>query len=420
MTENNKPETSVAEDNNSTPIKDTSDKAETQPVKKDDVQQKTPSQGKVKSLVTASLCLSVIALAVSGWLYYQSTQSSLPQDITLLQNQQNNLDKKISTNTLNQAQLKTLIEQIRNTDKTTQAEKQQLADKQNQQDEQILSLEAKLSRLDNTTKEDWKLAEAEYLIRLANQRLLLESDSNGAITLLNNADDILNELEDPIVFATRKALAKDIQALSSVSQFDLEGAYLKLSALYDNVPTLPQREPSKKWQSSTNETASTESSNTEVSSIEAALASFWQSLRSLVVINYDHKPIKTLLPPAEYQELVTGLQLQLDVAQVALLKGESVIYQQSLKRVGDAVTEHFDTQSKAVTSFLSNLTSMQQLNPAPSFPLPRDSLTAMKSLMQNWTSRIDSTPSSTDSPIATTPEAVTPKTATETNSGDEI
>ncbi len=333
-----------------------------------------------------------------------------------------NSAKKISTNTLNQAQLKTLIEQIRNTDKTTQTEKQQLADKQNQQDEQILSLEAKLSRLDNTTKEDWKLAEAEYLIRLANQRLLLESDSNGAITLLNNADDILNELEDPIVFATRKALAKDIQALSSVSQFDLEGAYLKLSALYDNVPTLPQREPSKKWQSSTNETTSTESSNTEVSSIEAALASFWQSLRSLVVINYDHKPIKTLLPPAEYQELVTGLQLQLDVAQVALLKGESVIYQQSLKRVGDAVTEHFDTQSKAVTSFLSNLTSMQQLNPAPSFPLPRDSLTAMKSLMQNWTSRIDSTPSSTDSSITitTTPEVVTPKTATATNSGDEI
>lgn len=417
MTENNKQETSVAEDNNSTPIKDTSDKAEAQPVKKDDAQQEAPSQMKVKSLIAAPLCLSLIALAASGWLYYQSTQSSLPQDITLLQNQQNNLDKKISTNTLNQAQLKTLIEQIQNTDKTTQAEKQQLADKQNQQDEQILSLEAKLSRLDNTTKEDWKLAEAEYLIRLANQRLLLESDSNGAITLLNNADDILNELEDPIVFATRKALAKDIQALSSVSQFDLEGAYLKLSALYDNVPALPQREPSKKWQSSTNETTSTESSNAEVSSIEAALASFWQSLRSLVVINYDHKPIKTLLPPAEYQELVTGLQLQLDVAQVALLKGESVIYQQSLKRVGAAVTEHFDTQSKTVTSFLSNLTSMQQLNPSPSFPLPRDSLTAMKSLMQNWTNRADNTTSS----IAATPEAVEPETlAPEANSGDEI
>ncbi|MEO9275657.1 uroporphyrinogen-III C-methyltransferase [Marinomonas sp. 5E14-1] len=420
MTENNKQETSVAEDNHSTQIKDTSDKAETQSVKKDDAQQETPSQGKVKSLVATSLCLSVVALAANGWLYYQSTQSSLSQDITLLQNQQNNLDKKISTNTLNQAQLKTFIEQIRNTDETTQAEKQQLADKQNRQDEQILSLEAKLSRLDNTTKEDWKLAEAEYLIRLANQRLLLESDSNGAITLLNNADGILNELEDPIVFATRKALAKDIQALSSVSQFDLEGAYLKLSALYDNVPTLPQREPSKKWQSSTNETSSIDDNNTEVNSIEVALASFWQSLRSLVVINYDHKPIKTLLPPAEYQELITGLQLQLDVAQVALLKGESVIYQQSLKRAGDAVTEHFDTQSKAVMSFLSNLTSMQQLNPTPSFPLPRDSLTAMKSLMQNWTSKIDSTPSSTNSPIATTPKAVTPKTTTETQSGDEI
>lgn len=417
MTENNKQETPVAEDNHSISTNDTPDQIEAQPVKTEEAQHETPSQGKTKSLVAVSLFLSVAALLASGWLYYQSTQSTLSQTIALLQNQQTNLDKKISTTTLNQAQLKTLIEQIRNTDITTQAEKQQLIDKQNQQDEKILSIEAKLGRLDNTTKEDWKLAEAEYLIRLANQRLLLESDSNGAITLLNNADDILNELEDPIVFSTRKALARDIQALNSVSQFDLEGAYLKLSALYDNVPTLPQREPSKKWQSSTDQITSTGSDNVEVSSIEAALTSFWQSLRSLVVINYDHQPIKALLPPAEYQELVTGLQLQLDIAQVALLKGESVIYQQSLERVGNAVTEHFDTQSKTVVSFLSSLTSMQQLNPSPSFPLPRDSLTAMKSLMKSWTGNTSSKAPTTNSTIDAIPEETI---TTEISSGDKI
>ncbi|MEP0074239.1 MAG: uroporphyrinogen-III C-methyltransferase [Marinomonas sp.] len=423
MAEQNKPEnTNSVDDKNiieerSPDHQSTETKEEntTGNAKTSEASSKTPSS-KTKLVVSVSLGLSIIALATSGWLYYQSTKTSFSQDLALIQNQQTSLDKKISANTLNQVQLNKVLTQIQKAEGSTAKEKQQVAAQQAKQNDQISSLEAKLNRLDNTTKEDWKLAEAEYLIRLANQRLLLESDSNGAITLLNNADDILNELEDPIVFATRKALAKDIQALSSVSQFDLEGAYLKLSALYDNVPTLPQREPSKKWQSSTNKTISTESSDTEVSSIEAALASFWQSLRSLVVINYDHKPIKALLPPAEYQELVTGLQLQLDVAQVALLKGEPVIYQQSLKRVGAAVTEHFDTQSKTVTSFLSSLTSMQQLNPSPSFPLPRDSLTAMKSLMQNWTSRIDSTPSSTDSPITTTPDAVTP----ETNSGDEI
>ena len=388
MTENNKQETSNVVDNKTTQVTNTSDNQSDQskqsPSQKENVSKK--SQTQTKLFISASFGLSVIALATSGWLYYQSMQNSSAQDITKIENQQSNLDRKISANTLNQAQLKTMVEEIKNADKTTQEEqKQQITTQQNRQDKKLLSLEAKLNRLDNTTKEDWKLAEAEYLIRLANQRLLLESDSNGAVTLLNNADDILNELQDPIVFATRKALAKDIQALGSIRSFDLEGAYLKLNALYESVPSLPQREPSKEWQANTSPTTPVDDSTT--GKIESTFKSFWQSIRSLVVINYDHKPIKALLPPADYQELITGLHLQLDIAQVALIKGEPMIYQQALSRVGNAITENFDTQANEVVSFLANLTTMQQLNPSPDFPLPRDSLIAMKSLMKDWNSR---------------------------------
>ena len=385
MTENKKQEASDAVDNKTTPAMNTSDNQSDQSKQKPSPTANAPKKAKTKLLVLTSFSLSIVALSTSGWLYYQSMHNASAQDITLLKNQQSNLDKKISANTLNQAQLNRTVEQIKNADNTTQSEKQQLVIQQTQQSEKLLSLEAKLNRLNSTTTEDWKLAEAEYLIRLANQRLLLESDSNAAVTLLKNADDILNELEDPIVFATRKALAKDIQALGSIRSFDLEGAYLKLNALYESVPSLPQREPSKEWQANTAPTTPVDDSTT--GKIESTFKSFWQSIRSLVVINYDHKPIKALLPPAEYQELITGLQLQLDIAQVALIKGESVIYQQSLSRVANAITEHFDTQANAVVSFLANLTTMQQLNPSPNFPLPRESLITMKSLMKDWNNR---------------------------------
>ena len=377
--------------------------------------QTTPSTTKL--FVSVSFGLSAIAIVTSGWLYFQSTQSTVNQDIKQVAIQQANIDKKINASMLNQSQLNQLIEQVKQSEQTIQTQKDQLLAHQSQQSEKLLSLESKINRLSSTTKEDWKLAEAEYLIRLANQRLLLESDNIGAATLLSNADDILNELEDPIVFTTRKALAKDIQALKSISPFDLEGAYLKLNALYDSVQTLPQREPSKEWQANTTAKPTTSTTN----QLTSALESFWQSLRSLVVINYNHKPIKALLPPAEYQELITGLQLQLEIAQVALIKGEPVIYQTALSRVANATTAHFETQSNHVISFLASLTTLQQLNPSPDLPLPRESLIAMKSLMKEWTNRGENTPIATvTSTTEQSPAEEENLDAPQTSSGDDL
>lgn len=371
MTENNKQELNLNDAKETSPVP---------PQNNQDTKSGTPL------VATLSIGISAIALATSGWLYFQSTQNTAEKDIAALTIQQAALNKKLDSDVSNKDQLKQLIAQIQIAEQSIQTQKEHITTQQTRQTEKIQSLESKLNRLNNTTKEDWKLAEAEYLIRLANQRLLLESDNNGAVTLLVNADDILNELEDPIAFATRKALAKDIQALKSISSFDLEGAYLKLNALYNDVANLPQREPSKEWQAN-NANTETQISDASTNRFTTALESFWRSIRSLIVINYNHKPIKALLPPAEYQELITGLQLQIDVAQVALVKGEPVIYQQALSRIATATTEHFETQSKNVVSFLASLTALQQLNPSPDLPLPRESLMAMKALMKEWNNR---------------------------------
>lgn len=371
MTENNKQELNLNDAKETSPVP---------PQNNQDTKSGTPL------VATLSIGISAIALATSGWLYFQSTQNTAEKDIAALTIQQAALNKKLDSDVSNKDQLKQLIAQVQSAEQSIQTQKEHITTQQTRQTEKIQSLESKLNRLNNTTKEDWKLAEAEYLIRLANQRLLLESDNNGAVTLLVNADDILNELEDPIAFATRKALAKDIQALKSISSFDLEGAYLKLNALYNDVANLPQREPSKEWQAN-NANTETQISDASTNRFTTALESFWRSIRSLIVINYNHKPIKALLPPAEYQELITGLQLQIDVAQVALVKGEPVIYQQALSRIATATTEHFETQSKNVVSFLASLTALQQLNPSPDLPLPRESLMAMKALMKEWNNR---------------------------------
>ncbi|REG83019.1 uroporphyrinogen-III C-methyltransferase [Marinomonas pollencensis] len=339
-----------------------------------------------KALIATSIVISIVALGASGWLFYQSQQNSTQSQLQLVKEQQAKITTELESHNQNHNQLTELSEQVSQAEQHSLQQTSSLQAQQSKQQTQLQTLENRIRQINSANKEDWKLAEAEYLVRLANQRVLLEADLNGAEALLKNADDILAELEDPLFFDARKAIAKDIQALKSTSHFDVEGRYLQLGALYDQVSSLPQREPSKKWQANNQAEAQgkLEQTSTQVTN---TLTSIWDSIKSLVVINYNHTPIKTLLPPAEYQELVTGLQLQIDVAQVALVKGESSIYQKALSRVADAINAHFDTRSQKVIAFMTSLTSLQQVNPNPELPQPRDSLTAMKKMMKQWNAR---------------------------------
>lgn len=377
-----------------------------------------------KTLLSAAIAISIVALASSGWLYYQAQNTNAAAQLSQLKTKQNEINNQLNAYNQSRAQITQLSEQVSDTEQNIKQQTNGLINQQNQQSTQIRKIESQLSRLNNTTKEDWKLAEAEYLVRLANQRILLESDVKGSAGLLASADSILAELEDPMFFDARKAIAKDIQTLKSTRHFDLQGRYLQLDALYDQVNQLPQREPSKAWQQS-NQSNTPNQTNTVANKVTSVLGDMWQSLKSLVIINYNHKPIKALLPPTEYQQLVTGLQLQIDVAQVAMVKGEAAIYQKALSRVANAVTEHFDTKSQSVIAFLSSITSLQQVNPAPELPLPHDSLEAMKKLMAAWNERALSTETKQTTPSTTqetsdksktmAPEPVTPQA----NSKDE-
>ncbi|WP_067102085.1 uroporphyrinogen-III C-methyltransferase [Marinomonas atlantica] len=338
-----------------------------------------------KALPAIALLAGVAALGLSGWQFYQSQYmnsdnqalADAQNKVVALEQQVNRLNRRVESNTSLTTRIGDFDEALANIQAQSNSVKTQT-------EQALVDLSSKINKLSSADKNDWLLAEAEYLIRLANQRLLLDKDTKGTISLLSSADTILADLEDPLMFDTRKAIAQDLQALKSIASFDLEGRYLQLSALYDQVAKLPQREPSKSWQEQQTEANSQTTEVTTSSAIKQLFAEAWQGLKSLVVINYNQKPIKPLLPPAEYQELVTGIQLQLDVAQVALLKGEPAIYEKSLSRVAIAVNQHFDTSSQATIAFMTTLTSLQQVNPNPDVPLPRASLQAMKNLMKNW------------------------------------
>ena len=100
-----------------------------------------------------------------------------------------------------------------------------------------------LSGLLGKSREDWRLAEAEHLLRLAMLRLSALQDVDSAIALVQGADDILRAQNDPQAFAARGELIKVLEALRSLPQLDRSGLFLQLAALRGQAAQLQTLTP---------------------------------------------------------------------------------------------------------------------------------------------------------------------------------
>lgn len=186
------------------------------------------------------------------------------------------------------------------------------------------------------------LAEAEYYMQLANAQLQLAGNPELAALALGMADDRLVQLADPALTEVRRALADELAALDIMDKPDIEGATLTLSSLARVVATLPLR------QASVDEAESAGGGTDAPSGVDRAWASIRQAASGLVrVTPPDETAIPLLTPDAEYF-LRTNLTLQLQVARLALLRGEQAVFEQSLADADDWLRDYFDTNSAQV------------------------------------------------------------------------
>ena len=186
------------------------------------------------------------------------------------------------------------------------------------------------------------LAEAEYYMQLANAQLQLAGNPELAALALGMADDRLVQLADPALTEVRRALADELAALDIMDKPDIEGATLTLSSLAGVVATLPLR------QASVDEAERSGGADEDASGLDRAWASVRRAASGLVrVTPPDETAIPLLTPDAEYF-LRTNLTLQLQVARLALLRGEQAVFEQSLADADDWLRDYFDTNSAQV------------------------------------------------------------------------
>jgi uroporphyrin-3 C-methyltransferase len=322
-----------------------------------------------------ALLLAAAALGLSGWMYQRGLQEDTGLE-TRLQTRLQAMGQDVTAS--GQRLQQELARSARELDAKFASQLTQVQQAQRQQLDSLQSAlqnqRQQLLELRSTDRSDWSLAEAEYLVRLAHQRLLLAADVRSALALLVSADSIVQELDDAELHPLRSALASDIAALRAVPEFDLEGSWLRIRAIANQIDNLmlfklpkravppSQSAPAADWQGR----------------LEHGLQAAATRLSNYLVIRRRETPYQPLMDPQWEQLVRQNLRMLLEQGQTALLAGNEVLYQQSLMSARRWVKEFFAFDEAGVVALEKELEALQGLAISREYPEVTASLTAVK------------------------------------------
>lgn len=323
------------------------------------------SQPKEKSDKRAkrSIKLSVIAISLSiifsGGIAYQMQQKD-----AFYQAKINVLQAQL---TQTQSQLAAEINQIK---QETQTKADQLTHKTdvalNQQQKSIDSLQLAIADIKGRRPNDWLLAEADYLVKLAGRKLFLEHDIVSATRLMESADQRIAELNDPSLVPLRKAMARDITQLKIIPLIDREGLVLRLTTLQQQVDTLPLVNamlPETQQQSAPQVS---ENINDWQNNLVNSLKDFSENFITFRTRDGNAIP---LLSPEQHFYLKENLKAKLETAIKAVYAEQQEIYTTALSTADKWSASFFNSDDQSVQQFNHGLLQLSKQNIQVQYPI---------------------------------------------------
>ena len=192
-------------------------------------------------------------------------------------------------------------------------------------------------------KATFLLSEAEYYLQIANAQLQLANNPRLASLALRMADERVTQISDPGLAAVRGAISNELTALEVMEKPDLEGAMLTLASLAEVIKSLPLASVNRADEAD-------EEIDPKQGNIDRAWGSVKSAMSDLVKVTPpDAAKLMLISPDAEYF-LRNNIALQLQSAQLALLRGEQAIFEQNLNDTSALLDAFFDTDNEQVSS----------------------------------------------------------------------
>ncbi len=211
----------------------------------------------------------------------------------------------------------------------------------------------RLTQVMGASRQGWRMAEAEYLLRLASLRLVALQDIHSALGLVQGAGEILREQNDPDAFAAREQVAKVLQALRSTKQPDPSELFIQLAALREQVAVLQPLSPAFV------ETASTLPELPADAGWRERLQRLGERLSAYFRIQLDvGEDIRPLLAGEQLAQVRLTLSLALEQAQWGALNGNQAVYGKAIEQAQKILLAYFkreNPQSQGLSVSLEQL-----------------------------------------------------------------
>ncbi|WP_415065801.1 uroporphyrinogen-III C-methyltransferase [Neisseria animalis] len=302
-----------------------------------------------KGLAAGALVLALLGLGASGFLFVQGQNVLKTQELAFAQ--------KIDKAALGESENAALLKDNINRQTLIQTELERLGSGQKANAEQIaMSRKAYQELLKG--RADWLVDEAETMLNLASQQLLLSGNVPGAISVLEHINNRLSRFDQAGLLPIKQAVSHDLSALKSRPYVDISGTALRIDRLETAVSGLPLIVDGTLKPGAEEKVATDASLSWWENAWEKSLG----ALKGLVEVRKLDSNDAMLLAPEQIYFVRENLRLRLLDARTALMQRNGEVYQSDLNNVEAAVRQYFDNKSPATQSWLKELAELKTLD----------------------------------------------------------
>ncbi len=213
---------------------------------------------------------------------------------------------------------------------------------------------------------DWLLAEADYLVKLAGRKLFLEHDAESATLLMESADQRIAALNDPSLVPLRKSMANDITKLKSVPLIDRDGLVLRLTALQQQVDDLPLANAILPEAKEEKPKQVSQDINDWQANLKTSLQDFSENF---ITFRTRDGNVIPLLSPQQHFYLKENMKAKLETAIKAVYVEQQEIYVAAITTAEEWSQSFYDQESNSVKEFNKTLELLSKQTVQVEYPV---------------------------------------------------
>lgn len=312
------------------------------------------------ALIVAIIAL-LVAVGAAAWSYWSQMQltNAVQQDGQQLAEDTNLLTQKIVGFNGEIARFNGRIEDANQATINTTRELISLKGRQDSLQNSFESLRDELGR----SETGWKVAEVEYLLRIANHRVQLQRDVATAIAALKAADARIRDLAEPALWEVREMVIDEMSALRSVSQPDYAGMAAQLNALANRAIKLSVG--GAKYTPPAPDQVSEPPPAMDVTEwkkeLQAAFEKVKDTLQESVKVHVHERPLAPMMAPDQQYLLRENLRLKLEGARLALLRQDQALFQASLDTAAQWLEAYFEADNNEFKAVKDGITQLRSV-----------------------------------------------------------